>query len=127
MDGVGRRDLLGRRRLASLSHWQPEATHRWHAFATKYFDLARIWVRKAVAPGGITGVIMSVVLVIAIDLFLLLMRSLQALPPVSLTFMIAIVVVALRWGVLSSLVTTIGGALSLTYSLLLQPILHNRP
>src|SRR5215470_9455336 len=117
MDGVGRRDLLGRRRLASLSHWQPEATHRWHAFATKHFDLARIWVRKAMAPGGITGVIMSVVLVVAIDLFLLLMRSLQALPPVSLTFMIAIVVVALRWGVLSSLVTTIGGALSLTYSI----------
>jgi two-component system sensor histidine kinase KdpD len=67
------------------------------------------------APAGITGVIMALVLVVAIDLFLLLMRSLHALPPVSLTFMIAIVVVALRWGVLSSLVTTIGGTLSLTY------------
>jgi two-component system, OmpR family, sensor histidine kinase KdpD len=116
MDVVGRRDFSGNRRLASLSRWQPGAAQRGHAFATKYFDLARIWVRKAMAPGGTAGVIMALGLVVATDLFLLLMRSLQALPPVSLTFMIAIVVVALRWGVLSSLVTTVGGALSLTYS-----------
>jgi K+-sensing histidine kinase KdpD len=67
------------------------------------------------APGGITGVI-SAVVVVATDLLLLLMRYLQALPPVSLTFIIAIVVVALRWGALSSVVTTVGGTLSLTYS-----------
>src|SRR5215470_13721952 len=117
MDVVGRRDLLGSRRLASLSRWQPEDAHRWHAFAIKYFDLARILVRKAMAPGGITGLIMALVLVVATDLFLLLMRSFQVLPPVSLTFMIVIVVVALRWGVLSCLVTTIGGMLSLSYSI----------
>jgi two-component system sensor histidine kinase KdpD len=116
MDFAGRRNLSGSRRLAFLSRWQPGAAQRLHAFATKYFDLARIWFRKAMAPSGTTGVIMALVLVVATDLFLLLMRSLQALPPVSLTFMIAIVVVALRWGVLSSLVTTIGGTLSLTYS-----------
>src|SRR6266566_2241379 len=116
MDVVNSRDLLGSRRLAALLRWRPGAARRWHAFATKYFDLARIWVRKAMAPGGITGFIMALVLVVATDLFLLLMRSLQALPPVSLTFMIVIVVVALRWGVLSSLVTTVGGTLSLSYS-----------
>jgi two-component system, OmpR family, sensor histidine kinase KdpD len=40
---------------------------------------------------------------------------LQVLPPVSLSFMIAIVVVALQWGALSSIVTTLGGLLSFTY------------
>jgi two-component system, OmpR family, sensor histidine kinase KdpD len=115
MDVVGRRDLSGSRRLAALSGWRVGAALRWHAFATRYFDVARIWVRKAMAPGAITGVTMALVLVVATDVFLLLMRSLQALPPVSLTFMIAIVAVALRWGVLPSLVTTIGGTLSLTY------------
>src|SRR5215510_82879 len=109
MDVVGHRDLLGSRRLAFLLCWQPGAAHWWHALSTKYFDLARIWIRKAMAPGGITGVIMALVLIVATDFFLLLMRSLQVLPPVSHTFMIVIVVVALRRGVLSSLVTTVGG------------------
>jgi two-component system, OmpR family, sensor histidine kinase KdpD len=102
--------------LASRSRSQRESVHGPHTFLTKYFfDLARIWIRKAMAPGGITGVIMALAFVVATDLFLLLMRDIQLLPPVSLSFMMAIVVVALRWGALSSLVTTVGGALSLTY------------
>jgi hypothetical protein len=101
--------------LASLSRSQPGGAQKPRAFATEYFDLARIWVRKAMAPGGITGVIMALVFVVATDLFLLLMEYLRELPPVSLTFMIAIVTVALRWGALSSVVTTIGGLLSFTY------------
>jgi two-component system, OmpR family, sensor histidine kinase KdpD len=74
-----------------------------------------MWFRRVMAPGGITGVMMALVFVVATDLFLLLMGYLQALPPVSLTFMIAIVVVAIRWGALSSIVTTLGGLLSFTY------------
>jgi two-component system, OmpR family, sensor histidine kinase KdpD len=101
--------------LASLSRSQPGGVQKRRAFATEYFDLARIWVRKAMAPGGITGVIMALVFVVATDLFLLLMGYFQELPPVSLTFMIAIVMVALRWGALSSVVTTVGGLLSFTY------------
>src|SRR5215813_9463757 len=58
------------------------------ALATKYFDLVRIWVRKAMAPGGVTGVIMAFVFIIATDAFLLLMQYIQVLPPVSLTFLI---------------------------------------
>jgi len=100
---------------ASLSRSRPRAVHRKHPFTTNYFDFARIWVHRAMAPGGTIGVVMALVLVVATDLFLLLMRYLQQLPPVSLTFMISIVVAALLWGVLSSLVTIIGGALSLTY------------
>src|SRR5215467_14997972 len=115
MDIVGRRDRLGSRHLASLSRWQPWAARGWHAIATKYFDRGRIWFRKAMAPSGITGLIIALVFVVAVDLFLFLMQYLQALPPVSLTFMIAIVVVAIRWGALSSIVTTLGGLLSFTY------------
>jgi two-component system, OmpR family, sensor histidine kinase KdpD len=84
------------------------------AFATKHFDLARIWVRKAMAPGGVTGVIMALVFIVATAAFLLLMRYIQELPPVSLTFLIPVVVAAIRWGTLSAAITAIGGGATLT-------------
>jgi two-component system sensor histidine kinase KdpD len=83
--------------------------------AGKYANSARAWIRKAMAPGGVTGLVMAVVFVIGTDAILLLMRYLQELPPVSLSFLIPIVVVAIRWGTLSAAVTAIGGATSLTY------------
>jgi two-component system, OmpR family, sensor histidine kinase KdpD len=81
----------------------------------KHINTARIWLRKAMAPGGVTGLVMAVVFVIGTDAFLLLMRYLQELPPISLSFLIPIVVVAIRWGTTSAVVTAIGGAGSLTY------------
>jgi two-component system sensor histidine kinase KdpD len=83
--------------------------------AKKYFDLWRIWLRKAAAPGGVTGVVMALVFVVGTDAFLLMMRWIQELPPVALTFLIPIVVAAIRWGTLSAAVTAIGGTVSLTY------------
>ncbi len=79
------------------------------------FDVGRIWMRKAMAPGGVTGVIMALVFIVATDAFLLLMRYIQELPPVALTFLIPIVVAAIIWGTLSAAVTAIGGAASLTF------------
>lgn len=67
------------------------------------------------APGGVTGLVMAVAFVIGTDAFLLLMRYLEELPPVSLSFLIPIVVVAIRWGTLSAAVAALGGAGSLTY------------
>jgi two-component system sensor histidine kinase KdpD len=81
----------------------------------KYAGAACSGLRKAMAPGGVTGLIMAVVFVIATDAFLLVMRYLQELPPISLSFLIPIVVVAIRWGTLSAVVTAVGGAASLTY------------
>jgi two-component system sensor histidine kinase KdpD len=81
----------------------------------KYAGAARIRLRKAMAPGGVTGLIMALVFIIGTDSFLLLMRYLQELPPISLSFLIPIVVVAIRWGTLSAAVTAIGGAASLTF------------
>jgi hypothetical protein len=54
------------------------------------------------APGGVSGIVMALVLVVATDSPLLAMRSIQELPPVSLTFLILIVVAAIRWGGLSA-------------------------
>jgi two-component system sensor histidine kinase KdpD len=73
------------------------------------------WVSKAMAPGGITGVLMALALIIGTDIILLLMRYIQELPPVALTFLIPILVAAIRWGTLSAAVTAVGGAISLTF------------
>jgi two-component system sensor histidine kinase KdpD len=85
------------------------------AFAKKYLDTARIWIGKAMAPGGVTGIVMALVLIVVTDSLLLAMRSIQELPPVALTFLIPIIVAAIRWGALSAAITAIGGAVSLTY------------
>ena len=93
---------------------QPGFGPRTLAFTRKYFDLARIWVRKAIVPGGVTGLIMAFVFIVATDAFLLFMRYLDELPPVSLTFLIPVVVAAIRWGTLSAVLTAVGGAVTLT-------------
>src|SRR5260370_688057 len=80
----------------------------------KYLDSASIWIRKAMAPGGITGLIMALVFIVGTDAFLLSMRYIQELPPVSLTFLIPVVVAAIRWGTLSAAITGIGGAATAT-------------
>jgi len=84
------------------------------ALAKKYLDSGRIRIRRAMAPGGITGVVMALVFVVATDAFLLLMRYIQELPPVSLTFLLPVVVAAIRWGTLSATITAIGGAATVT-------------
>src|SRR5271168_5659977 len=89
--------------------WLGEGPRRL-ALAKKYFDLSRLWMRRAMAPGGITGIVMALVFVVVTDGFLLMMRSIQELPPVALTFLIPIVVAAIRWGTLSAAVTAMGGA-----------------
>jgi two-component system, OmpR family, sensor histidine kinase KdpD len=85
------------------------------SFVKKFFDPARIWIRKAMAPGGVTGIVMALAFIVATDAFLLLMRHIQELPPVALTFLIPIVVAAISWGTLSAAITAIGGTATLTY------------
>jgi two-component system sensor histidine kinase KdpD len=66
------------------------------------------------APGGVTGVVMALVFIVGTDAFLLFMRYIQELPPVSLTFLIPVFVAALRWGTLSAAITAIGGGVTLS-------------
>jgi two-component system sensor histidine kinase KdpD len=103
--------------LEGLDHRTPSQTGlrpQARALAKRYFDRARIWVRRAMAPGGVTGIVMALVFVIVTDAVLLLLRYIQELPPVALTFLIPIVVAAMRWGTLSAAVTAIGGAVTVT-------------
>ncbi len=80
----------------------------------KYLDSAPPWIHKAMAPGGITGVIMALVFIVATVAFLMLMRYVEELPPVSLTFLIPVVVAAIRWGTLSAAITAVGGGVTLS-------------
>jgi two-component system sensor histidine kinase KdpD len=114
LEGVGERARLRSQspshdRLPSLASVKPLTSVK------KYFDYTRFWLRRTAAPGGVTGVIMALVFVVGTDVLLLVMRYIQELPPVSLTFLIPIVVAAIFWGTLSAAVTAIGGAASLTF------------
>ena len=62
----------------------------------KYIDRALAWARDASAPGGLRGVAAAVVLVILTDAILLGLRYIQELPPVAVTFMLSILIAAIR-------------------------------
>ena len=79
----------------------------------KYIDRALAWAREASAP-GLYGVVAAVVLVLLTDTILLGLRYIQELPPVSITFLLVILMAAIRWGMLAGTVTAIGGIISLT-------------
>ncbi len=80
----------------------------------KYIDLALAWVREMSSPSGLRGVLAGLSLVIVTDALLLGMRYVQELPPVAVTYLLAILVSAIRWGLLAGAVTSLGGAISLT-------------
>jgi two-component system, OmpR family, sensor histidine kinase KdpD len=81
----------------------------------KYVGAARMRLRKAMAPGGATGLVMAVVFVVATDAFLQLMVYLRVSPPVSLSFLIPVFVAAIRWGTAAAAMTAVGFAATLTY------------
>ncbi len=81
----------------------------------KYIDRALTWVRDASAPGGLRGVAKAVVLVVLTNAILLGLRHMQELPPVSITFLLSVLIAAVRWGMLAGTVTAIGGAISFAY------------
>ncbi len=85
------------------------------ALLRKYAGAARAWMGKIMAPGGFAGLVMALVFIFGTDGILLILRYIQEFPPVSLSFAIPVVVVAIRWGTLAAAVTALGGAASLTY------------
>jgi len=92
----------------------PQVVTAW-ALVRKYAASARCSMRRAMVPSGITGLVMALVFVIVTNGFLLLLHYLHELPPASLTFLIPIVIVAIRWGTLPAMVAAIAGAVSLSY------------
>jgi two-component system, OmpR family, sensor histidine kinase KdpD len=85
--------------------------------ARKYIRTASVWLRKTMAPGGVKGLVMAVIFVIGTDAFLLLMRYLHEMPPVALSSLILVFVVAIRWGMAAAVVSTLGFAATFTYFL----------
>jgi two-component system sensor histidine kinase KdpD len=81
----------------------------------KYIDRALAWVRDASAPGGLHGVAKAVVLVVLTNAILLGLRHMQELPPVAITFLLSVLIAAVRWGMLAGTVTAIGGGISFAY------------
>jgi len=80
-----------------------------------YIDWVWAWARDASAPGGLRGVVAAVVLVISTNAILLGLRYIQERPPVSITFILSVLLAAIRWGMLAGTVTAIGGGISFTY------------
>jgi two-component system sensor histidine kinase KdpD len=80
----------------------------------KYLEWAWAWIREASAPGGWRGVVAALLMVVVTDSLLLGMRYIQELPPVAVTFLLSILVSAIRWGLLAGAITSFGGAVSLT-------------
>jgi two-component system, OmpR family, sensor histidine kinase KdpD len=78
----------------------------------KYIDWALVWVREASAPGGLRGVAMAIVLVVLTNAILLGLRYMEELPPVAITFVLSVLIAAVRWGMLAGTVTAIGGGIS---------------
>ncbi len=66
-------------------------------------------LRSAASPGGAGGIVAALGLVTAVTLILEIIKSFIELPPIAITYLIPVLVVAIRWGFLSAMVTTIAG------------------
>src|SRR5262249_37610242 len=66
-------------------------------------------LRIAASPGGAAGVVGALALVAAITLILEVIKTFLDLPPIAITYLLAVLIAAIRWGFLSAMVTTIGG------------------
>ena len=91
------------------SHPIASSSQRAAGSMKKYIDWAMVWARDASAPAGLRGVAAAVVLVISTNVILLGLRYIQERPPVSITFILSVLLAAIRWGMLAGTVTAIGG------------------
>jgi two-component system sensor histidine kinase KdpD len=73
------------------------------------------WLRAAAQPGGTTGVLGALVLVTAVTLVLEGIRGVYDLPPVVITYLIPVLIAAIRWGLMSAMAATLAGAASAAF------------
>jgi two-component system sensor histidine kinase KdpD len=66
-------------------------------------------MRSAATPGGAGGVLAGLGLAAAVTLILEVVKTFLELPPIAITYLIPVLVAAIRWGYLSAIVTTIAG------------------
>ncbi len=68
------------------------------------------WIRGATEPGGAGGVVGALCLVIGITVILETLKRLVELPPIIITYLIPVLIAAIRWGYLSAIVAAVTGA-----------------
>ena len=72
-------------------------------------------LRAAAEPGGATGVVGALCLVTAVTVALEFVRSFLDLPPVVITYVVPVLIAAIRWGFLAAMTATIASAGSAAY------------
>lgn len=73
------------------------------------------WMRAATQPGGAGGVVGALCLVVAITVVLEVIKTFVNLPPIIITYLIPVLIAAIRWGLLSAMVATVAGAASAAF------------
>ena len=75
--------------------------------------LARL--RAAASPSGMTGVVGAVVLVTTVTVVLEVVKTFVELPPIIITYLIPVLIAAIRWGFVPALVAMVTGAASAAF------------
>src|ERR1051326_2769584 len=73
-------------------------------------DKATTWIWSAMEPGGTRGVVGALCLVVGITVLLETIKYLVELPPIIITYLIPVLIAAIRWGYISAFVATVTGA-----------------
>ncbi len=68
------------------------------------------WFRATLEPGGMSGVVGAVCLVIGITAVLEVLKNFVELPPIIITYLIPVLIASIRWGYLAAAVATVTGA-----------------
>ena len=74
-------------------------------------DNALRWAHNSAKPGTMSGVVAALFLVFVVTAVLEALKRVIDLPPVVITYLIPVLIVAIRWGFLPALVATLAGAL----------------
>jgi two-component system sensor histidine kinase KdpD len=73
------------------------------------------WLSAAMLPGGMGGIVGAVCLVVGITVVLEVIKTFVELPPIIITFLIPVLIAAIRWGYLAAVVATVTGAASAAF------------
>src|SRR5215831_10304284 len=75
-------------------------------------DQAIKWTSSATQPGGTSGVVGALCLVVGITVTLEILKTFVELPPIIITYLIPVLIASIRWGYVSAFVATVTGAAS---------------
>src|SRR5712671_2036063 len=67
-------------------------------------------MRSTANPGGAGGIVAALGLVAVVTFILEVVKTFIELPPIAITYLIPVLIAAIRWGYLSAMVTTLAGA-----------------